>query len=357
MATQDYYETLQVHPKADTAAIEAAYRRICELYDPARLGGAAEDLVALARAKREAADQAFAVLSDPERRAAYDTEAASRGSSADDRGLAAEDVAPPSEGDELKTRDSRLTTQDAALDYRPLVPARREERPRGFEDQPKNVPGRDARSPLAAPGIAVLLVAAAVVLPALVVSLVLTGGGVTPPAVATPTPSPEDQFEALITQARAAAEQNPTDARAWIDLGNLLYDSAQIIREQAPDSIMYQQRLPRWLEAIEAYDRALELDPSNAAVLADKGASACFYGTGTGETLYVEQGTTDTARARELNPDDPRVLLSHGYCLVSARPPQTEEAVAGWQRLLEIVPADSPLAGQAEQLIEQYSEQ
>src|SRR3954464_15010173 len=74
--TQDYYETLQVHPRADATAIEAAYARLRELYDPARLDGAADELVDLARAKRDAIERAYAVLSDPARRAAYDEEQA-----------------------------------------------------------------------------------------------------------------------------------------------------------------------------------------------------------------------------------------------------------------------------------------
>src|SRR5688500_4386943 len=72
--TQDHYETLQVHPRADAAAIEAAYARMRQLYDPARLNGAADELVALAREKRDTIERAYAVLSDPARRATYDAE-------------------------------------------------------------------------------------------------------------------------------------------------------------------------------------------------------------------------------------------------------------------------------------------
>ena len=73
---QDHYETLQVHPRADAAAIEAAYARLRPLYDAARLDGAADELVALAREKRDAIERAYAVLSDPARRATYDAEQA-----------------------------------------------------------------------------------------------------------------------------------------------------------------------------------------------------------------------------------------------------------------------------------------
>src|SRR5262249_26603009 len=134
-----------------------------------------------------------------------------------------------------------LGQNEEALDYRPLPPANRAERPRGFDAEPvraaapTRVPGRAATRapaqrwtvPVALAGVLVLILAA---------SLALTGGGGPPAAPATPTPSQFDTFESSIPQARAAAEQNPKSAQAWIDLGNVLYDSAQIVRESAPDS-------------------------------------------------------------------------------------------------------------------------
>ncbi len=72
--SQDLYEILQVHPRADADAIAAAYQRLRELYDPARLDGAADELLELARSKRDMIEHAYAVLSDPVRRATYDAE-------------------------------------------------------------------------------------------------------------------------------------------------------------------------------------------------------------------------------------------------------------------------------------------
>src|SRR6185503_19081602 len=89
--TQDYYETLQVHPRADVAAIDAAYARLRELYDPARLDGAADELVDLARRKRDAIERAYAVLSDSARRATYDQEQAGRPTTDDRRPTKEED--------------------------------------------------------------------------------------------------------------------------------------------------------------------------------------------------------------------------------------------------------------------------
>lgn len=351
MPTHDPYETLQVHPKAETAAIDAAYTRLLEQYAPERLAGAAPELRELAERKREVLDEAYAMLSDPARRAAFDAEY---------KPAAASIATKPAAESRYTTQNSVLNTANASelpLDYRPLPPAGHAERPRGFDDQPYADAGRPAAARPVPPAFIALLVAAMLLAPALVFGVVFTSGGFAQPGVVTPTLSPADQFEPLIAQARTAAEQNPDDARAWIDYANLLYDSAQIVREQAPASVLYQQRLPRWLDAIVAYNRALELDPSNAVALADKGASSCFYGSDAAQSPYVEQGLADTTLAFEQAPEEPRVLLSHGYCLVSATPPQTEAAIAVWRKIPEIVPADSPLAGQASELITQYSQQ
>ena len=352
---QDYYETLQVHPRADATAIEAAYARLRELYDPARLDGAADELVDLARAKRDAIEHAYAVLNDPARRAAYDQEQAALGPTKDEGRKTEDDRAESS----IRPSSFVLGQIEEALDYRPLPPAQRAERPRGFDAQPVRAPARahgrtverTAQRAWAAP--AALAVALALIV---VASLAITGGGGPPAAPPTPTSSPFDAFEASITPARQATQQNPTSSQAWIDLGNALYDSAQVVRESAPDSPIYQQRLGRWLEATSAYSQALALAPDNASVRADMGASSCFYGAGTGDQSFVRDGTDQVRRAAQAAPKDERVLLSLGHCLVSAQPPQTAEAIASWQQIIKLTPS-SPLATQAQLLIAKYGGQ
>ncbi|HET9222650.1 MAG TPA: J domain-containing protein, partial [Roseiflexaceae bacterium] len=241
--SQDYYETLQVHPKADQDAITAAYARLRELYDPAKLDGAAEELADLARQKRDAVERAYAVLGDPTRRAAYDGEQAAlaagqRPTTNDQR---------PTDGRSgsqsgtlwvvLGSRDQKL------LDYRPLPPARRAERARDFDAYPVRQPpaGRQAARKGASPWVASFLAGLLVLIVA--ISLGMTSGGASPaapPATGpTATPSPLDAFEAEIPAARQVAEQNPNDPRAWIDYGNILYNSAEVVRENAPDSTLY----------------------------------------------------------------------------------------------------------------------
>jgi curved DNA-binding protein CbpA len=349
---QDYYEILQVHPRADATAIEAAYARLRELYDPAKLDGAADELVDLARAKRDAIERAYAVLNDSIRRAAYDEEQAALEPTKDERRKTKDDRAESS----ILPSSLVLGQIEEALDYRPLPAARRAERPRGFDTQPVRATarahgrtvGRPAQRAWAAP--AALAVALALII---IAGLAMTGGGGPPAAPPTPTPSPFDAFEASIPPARQATQQNPTSAQAWIDLGNLLYDSAQVVRESAPDSPIYQQRLGRWLEATSAYSQALALTPDNADVRADMGASSCFYGAGTGDQSFVRDGIEQVRQAAQAAPQDERVLLSQGHCLISTQPPQTAEAIASWQQIIKLTPS-SPLANQAQLLIAKY---
>jgi hypothetical protein len=68
----------------------------------------------------------------------------------------------------------------------------------------------------------------------------------------------------------------------------------------------------------------------------------------------VRNGTAEVRRAAQSTPDDARVLLSLGQCLVSSSPPVTEEALASWRKIVA-QDSSSPLAAQAQQLIARYA--
>jgi tetratricopeptide (TPR) repeat protein len=346
---QDHYETLQVHPRADAAAIDAAYARLNERYDPANLEGAADELLELARARRDAIERAYAVLRDPTLRERYDAEQRAAQQPGDKQQVEASPVVG---------RQSPVVNTDTPLDYRPLPPARRQERAKGSAE-PTLAPSMPGRAAPARPAsrlaqrLTLPVTLGAVLALIITASLFVTGGGGPPAPTPTPTVSQFDIYESSIPQAQAFAEQNPKNAQAWIDLGNVLYDSAQIVREQAPESPVYQQRLGRWLQATNAYSQALALEPGNAPARADMGASSCFYGAGTGDQSFVRQGLAEVERAASAAPDDARVLLSMGHCLVSTAPPQTDEAIKTWQRIIDRNPS-SPLVGQAQLLIAKY---
>jgi curved DNA-binding protein CbpA len=366
---QDHYEVLQIHPKADQESIQAAYERLRSRYEADRLEGAADELVEMARQKRDAIEQAYAVLRDPQRRAAYDAQLAAQ--------QAASKAAP----------EARST--DPGLDYSPLPPAGGQERPRDFDAQRHastqqtvaasggrrtGKPSRPARP------LPVWLVPAATVavitFVVLLTSLLLTDGGL--PRYANDTsgvPSlPEQQAAAVeetdavdpdvasiiaeyddqVDAARQVTTQVQGNPQAWTNLGDALYDSIQVVRELDPER--YEARLPRWLEASEAYATALELDPDNTRVRADMGVSLCYYGAGVGDQSYVEQGLRATQQALEADDQNGRVLLNHGICLVSTQPPQNAEAVALWQQVLTLPSAEMGVTAQARQLVEEYSQ-
>lgn len=361
---ENHYKLLQVAPDADAATIETAYTRLREQYDPARLAGAADELVQLAEQKRDALERAYAVLSDPQRRASYDTERAER--AAQDALAAA--AAPAADDDDL-------------IDYRPLPPAKRQERPRNFDPQPTLPPSQATRQAGRAAGntpqrplwLASSVVVAVLTFGVMLTSLFLTDGGrpqvastqeagtaatttaqEQPPAPTMTMDQIVAEYEAQVVTARQVAVSLEDNALAWRRLGDALYDSVQVIRERDPDGELYQERIPRWLEASEAYATALELEPDNAAILSERGVTQCYYGAGTGDQAYVQQGLEDTHDAAAAVPEDGRVLMNLGICLISSDPPQTDAAVAQWEAVLAMPAAEMGVTRQAELLLEQY---
>lgn len=63
---KDYYRVLQVHPQAGPEVIQAAYRRLARNYHPDTAGDAGDD------AAMQELNEAYAVLSDAQKRATYD---------------------------------------------------------------------------------------------------------------------------------------------------------------------------------------------------------------------------------------------------------------------------------------------
>ncbi len=352
----DYYEILQVHPKADQDAIKAAYERLRAQYAPERLEGAAEELVALARQRRDEIERAYQTLSDPQRRADYD------------RSLR----------DAPTVVDSAVDDDDL-IDFRPLPPARKQERPPDFNPQPylkprsaQSIPqrGRIVRRQQPVWLLPSLVVAAAtfsIVLGTLISTTLLAptvSQPVAPAATITP-PAPTlrdilDQFEGQVIAARQVTTQVPDNPNAWINLGNALFDSVVFVREQLPTGDaeaqrIYQERLPRWLEAVDAYRQALSLQP-NAKVRADIAASLCYYGLDTNDPQRASEGLAEAELALAAEPQDARVLLSHGICLIAVQPPQVERAIQQWRLVLAMPNINPGLQLQAQLLINEYSQ-
>lgn len=344
---QDHYETLQVHPKADTEAIAAAYQRLRSLYGPERLDGAADELVELARHKRQSLDDAYAVLRDTDARSRYDEQQAQAQAQA--------------------AEAARIQQAAPRLDYRPLPPARGAERDKRAALKPVFVPPRQSgrrvgreRPAWVVPSV----ISGTLALVVMLTSLFLTNdviGGATPRATPAPTTVAQPllplseiiaDFDKRAAAARQAAEQEGT-ASAWVQYANAVYDSVQVVRERDPGGEVYQQRIPLWVQASEAYSKVLELDPSDAVARSDLGVSYCYYGGDTGDQELVKRGVAQAQEALQQRPDDPRILLNSGVCQVQLEPPATGEAIGYWTRLAEANP-ETLEAQQAKILIERY---
>ena len=322
---EDLYALLEAPPEASREEIEAAYRRLDELYSPERMARSPLEFQELAGRRREDLQAAYAVLGDPARRAAYD-------------------------------QGRRAAPAAAVLDYRPLPAAQRRERPSPSIPLPSVETGvierpRRGRRSLLLP----LLIAAATlaVLLVIVLSGVRTYGGTT--ALATPAipglelPYTVDQ----VREARARAEGS-NDAAAWSALGNILYDNTEMLREQAPLSPQYLGALPQWLDATQAYSRALELGAGPSA-RADLALAQYYYGVGANNPAFVEQALVEAERALQDGPDDPRVLLNYGLVVAGLNPPRDEEARRAWRHLVAGAP-DSFEAARARTLLAAYGE-
>lgn len=67
-----YYTLLNIAPNATSDEIAAAYERQRERYSPERIAALGDDFARVAAERTAELDRAYAVLSDPQRRAAYD---------------------------------------------------------------------------------------------------------------------------------------------------------------------------------------------------------------------------------------------------------------------------------------------
>ena len=102
------------------------------------------------------------------------------------------------------------------------------------------------------------------------------------------------------------------DAKHWITLGNQYFDTHQ--RDKA----------------IEAYARALELDPNNPDVLTDQGV---MYS----ETTQYEKAIANFQKAHAIDPKHLPSLLNLGM-LYAQYLKDYDQAVKTWKRVIEIAP-------------------
>ncbi|HIJ94605.1 MAG TPA: tetratricopeptide repeat protein [Desulfuromonadales bacterium] len=131
------------------------------------------------------------------------------------------------------------------------------------------------------------------------------------PAIPVGSGSPTD-YTQRIAQAEKIVAQNPKDVNAWISLGNDYFDT-----EQSQKSI-------------DAYAKALEINPNNPNVLTDQGVMYKKIG-------WFDKALANFEKAQKIDPNHVQSLFNSGvvYAVdlkdhVKARP--------YWKKILEIDP-------------------
>lgn len=151
------------------------------------------------------------------------------------------------------------------------------------------------------------------------------------PQAGAPMPMPQPGPGAMDVQARISAAQqivarDPKNVRAWIQLGNDYFDTRQSQK------------------AIEAYGRALELEPNDPDVLTDQGV------------MYRDVGNFDQAianfkKAIKIDPKHVHSLFNMGVVYAHDLK-NAEEATRAWNQVIAVAPG-TPAAAQAQQALQQ----
>ncbi len=146
---------------------------------------------------------------------------------------------------------------------------------------------------------------------------------------AAPQVAPARTRQQRIASLRQLVDRDPGNAKGWVALGNEYFDSEQRTK------------------AIEAYGKALQLEPNSPDVLTDQGV------------LYRELGAFDKAmanfkKASTINPKHLPSLLDLGVLYAQDLKDQ-DKAIKTWNRLIRIAPM-SPQAMRAQAYIEQLKQ-
>ncbi len=137
------------------------------------------------------------------------------------------------------------------------------------------------------------------------------------------------------------------DFDALVAQGNAYYDEGQ----RAWDQGNWDRAAQMFTEAASFYERALALRPADTDVRTDLGTVYYYRGVLEDNPSQVEKAVRTWQEALSYEPDKPQTLLNLGigYNYLG----RSEEAVAVWQRVLEVAP-NSAYAQEAQRLIEQY---
>ncbi|MDO8886621.1 tetratricopeptide repeat protein [Candidatus Oleimmundimicrobium sp.] len=147
----------------------------------------------------------------------------------------------------------------------------------------------------------------------------------------------ELNFQNEAAQIGAYLEENPKDVQAWAELGNTYYDRGA----QTEDLNMF-------AAAIDAYRRALELDPNQNDARTDMALAYLFMGS-------TEKAIAELKKVLENDPNHVNAILDLGYANKVAG--NLSEAVKFWEKFLEIAPQDHPKRADVEKGLEEIKKE
>ena len=145
------------------------------------------------------------------------------------------------------------------------------------------------------------------------------------PAIQSGSGSPTD-YTQRIAQAEKIVAQDPKNLNAWISLGNDYFDT-----EQAQKSI-------------NAYGKALEIEPNNPNILTDQGVMFRKVG-------WYDKALINFEKANKIDPNHLQSLFNTGI-VYAVDLKQPDKAVPYWERYLKM-DSNSPTALQIRGIMEQ----
>ncbi|HXE97323.1 MAG TPA: tetratricopeptide repeat protein [Dongiaceae bacterium] len=137
--------------------------------------------------------------------------------------------------------------------------------------------------------------------------------------------SPID-YTQRIAQAEKVVAQDPKNLNAWISLGNDYFDT-----EQAQ-------------KAINAYNKALEIEPNNPNVLTDQGVMFRKVG-------WYDKALANFEKANKIDPNHLQSIYNTGI-VYAVDLKQPEKATPYWNKYLKL-DSNSPTAAQIKSMMEQ----
>ena len=126
-------------------------------------------------------------------------------------------------------------------------------------------------------------------------------------------PAPAINYQQKIRALEEILAKEPENRKVWVELGHTYFDS------------------DKPMKAIEAYDKALEMDGDDPDVLTDQGIMYRRFG-------WFDKAIDNFNKANALNPDHPQSLYNLGIVYRDGLQ-DTDKAKEAWTRYLQVVPS------------------